>query len=83
MTHDHAGLMIIRAWVEPGSTEPLRARIRVSSDVSPGHERTLVLSRADDVVAAVQEWLAAISDAAPDPTEPTDQGGHAVTPRAG
>lgn len=54
---DHTGLMIIRAWVEKGSTEPLRAHVRLSTDVSVGYERTLTLSRADDVCATVRDWL--------------------------
>lgn len=57
MDSDRTGLLIIRAWIEPGSTEPLRAFIRVTTDVSEGVERTLTLSRADDVHAAVQDWL--------------------------
>jgi hypothetical protein len=55
---DPSGLLIIRAWIEEGSSEPLRAQIRVSTDVSAGFERTLTLARTEDVSTAVQEWLA-------------------------
>ncbi len=65
MPHDHrvvsagdkTGLLIIRTWIEQGSPEPLRAHIRVSTDVSAGFERTVTLLRAEDVCAAVQAWL--------------------------
>ncbi len=54
---DQTGLLIIRAWIEPGSSEPLRAHIRVSTDVSAGIERTVTLTRSADVCALVQVWL--------------------------
>ena len=60
MTGDRAGLMIIRAWVEHGSSEPLRVQIRRTTDVAAGLQRTVTLVRADAVAAAVQEWLAAM-----------------------
>ena len=61
MPSDRTGLMIIRAWTEPGSTEPLRAQLRLTTDVSAGIERTLILSQSEAVCAAVNEWLADIS----------------------
>jgi len=64
METDRTGLLIIRAWVEEGSSEPLRAEVRISTDVSAGFERTLNLARADAVCATVEEWLREIlSDA--------------------
>jgi hypothetical protein len=61
---DRTGLLIIRAWTEEGSSEPLRAQLRVSTDVSAGFERTLMLAQPEAVCATVQEWLADIlSDA--------------------
>ena len=64
---ERTGLLIIRAWVEDGSSEPLRAHIRVSSDVSAGFDRTLTLSRAEAVCATVREWLTEVVD---DPRPP-------------
>jgi len=55
---DHTGLLIIRAWTEPGSSAPLRAEVRLSTDISTGIERTVTLTRAEAVCATVQEWLA-------------------------
>ena len=57
MEIDRAALMTIRAWVEVGSSEPLRARIRLTNDVSVGFQRHLTLARPEDVCAAVQAWL--------------------------
>lgn len=66
MPRDRTGLLIIRAWVEQGSSEPLRAHVRLSTDVSTGIERTMTFARAEAVCATVQEWLADIeSDAEP------------------
>ena len=44
------------------STEPapLRAEIRLTTNVAAGFERTLTLARTEDVSAAVQEWIASI-----------------------
>ena len=50
-------LVIIRAWIEEGSSEPLRAEVRVCTDVATGVERTLTTARADEVCAVVREWL--------------------------
>jgi hypothetical protein len=57
---NRTGLFIIRAWIEEGSSEPLRAHVRLSTDISAGVERTLTLVRPEAVCATVQEWLADI-----------------------
>ena len=61
---DPTGLLIIRAWIEEGSSEPLRAQIRLTTDISTGIQNTLTLARAEEVCATVQEWLARISSVA-------------------
>jgi hypothetical protein len=48
---------MIRAWAEPDSTEPLRARIRMTGDISKGLERTLTLVEVAAVVELVEAWL--------------------------
>lgn len=64
MESDRTGLLIIRAWIEQGSSEPLRADVRIVTDVSAGVERTLTHSRPEAVCATVEEWLASLfSDA--------------------
>ncbi|MDQ1391103.1 MAG: hypothetical protein QOF30_80 [Acidimicrobiaceae bacterium] len=57
---DHNALLIVRAWVEPGSSEPLRAHVRLTTDVAAGIERTVTLCRPDDVCALVRDWLAEV-----------------------
>jgi hypothetical protein len=57
MTTTRTGLFIIRAWVEPGSSSPLRVQIRLSTDVSSGFERSVTIAQTDTVVEAVQAWL--------------------------
>lgn len=65
---DKAGLLIIRAWVEEGSFERLRAEVRSTTDVSAGIEGTLTFARTEEVGAAVQEWLAnVLGDSGPLP----------------
>lgn len=49
--------MIIRVWVEEGSAQPLRARIRLTDDVASGVERSMTLTRVNAVCRVVQEWL--------------------------
>ncbi len=57
---DPTALLVIRAWIESGASVPLRAEVRVSSDVSAGFERTHTFARAEAVCATVEEWLARI-----------------------
>jgi hypothetical protein len=51
------GLLIIRAYLETDSPVPLRAEIRLTSDVSAGIERTLILVDVDRVAEVVRRWL--------------------------
>jgi hypothetical protein len=60
---DSHGLLIMRAWVEPNSSEPIRVQIRLTSDISSGMQRTVNLARVDDVCAVVREWLATVLNA--------------------
>jgi hypothetical protein len=57
VTRTRTALLIIRAWVKPGSTSPLRAQIRLTTDGTHGFERSLTLTQAEKVVAAIQAWL--------------------------
>lgn len=57
MATDRTGLMIIRAWVEKGSSKPLRAQIRLTTNVGDGFERDLTLAEVADVSALVETWL--------------------------
>jgi len=57
VTKPRIGLFLIRAWVELGSSSPLRAEIRRTTDVSQGFERRLTVAEKEAVVAAVQAWI--------------------------
>jgi hypothetical protein len=57
MPNDRTGLLIIRAWVEPGSSAPLRAQLSTTSDVSAGIEHRSVHTEVTDVCTEVQTWL--------------------------
>ena len=57
MPASRTGLLIIRAWIEEGSSEPLRAHIRLTTDVSAGFEKSMTLSQVAEVCEAVETWL--------------------------
>ena len=57
MAETRTGLLIIRAWAEPGSSSPLRIQIRLTTDVSLGVERSETVTDADTVAEIVRAWL--------------------------
>jgi hypothetical protein len=57
MAPDISGLLVIRARLEVGSSAPLRAEVRWTTDVSRGIEETANLVDADSVAALVRTWL--------------------------
>lgn len=57
MARPPVGMLVVRAWVEPGSTAPLRATIRLTTDTSIGFTSELSLSDADAVTDVVRGWL--------------------------
>jgi hypothetical protein len=57
MVTRRTGLLIIRAWVEDGSTERLRAQIRVTDDLATGIHRSITLVQPDTVGELVDTWL--------------------------
>lgn len=62
MLHGRTGLLIIRAYLEAESSSPLRAEIRLTSDVSAGIERTVTLIDRERVAEVVRGWLDEIMD---------------------
>ena len=69
MPVSRTGLFIIRVWIEEGSSEPLRARIRLTTDVSSGFEDSMTLSQVHAVCEAVATWLGdMLSGSAPSST---------------
>jgi len=57
MFSSHTGLLVIRAWLEEGSEQPLRAHIRLTADVSRGFERGMTLAEVDAACQTVRAWL--------------------------
>ena len=57
MSSDRTGLLIIRAWIEEGSEEPLRASVRLTTDLAVGIERSVTLTDADATADMVRLWL--------------------------
>ena len=57
MSSPRTGLLIIRAWTEPASSSPLRARLRLTTDVSAGFEREMTLADVEGVCTSVEAWL--------------------------
>ena len=57
MALDHTGLLIIRAWVEQGSSKPLRAQIRLTTDVAAGLTSEITLVDVNAVSEEVEAWL--------------------------
>lgn len=70
MRRDHTGLLIIRAWIEEDSSQPLRAQLRRTTDVARGLGPPLNLTTDERVAEAVRAWLAAVrADGASLPAE--------------
>jgi len=57
MANFRAALMIIRAWVERGSSMPLRVTMRKTQDVSKGIEQTVTVATPEAGATAVKDWL--------------------------
>jgi hypothetical protein len=65
VTKTRTGLLIIRAWAEPGSSSPLRIQIRLSTDVSQGVEHSETITEADAAIEIVHDWLREMATTAP------------------
>jgi hypothetical protein len=71
MPRPPVGMLVVRAWVEAGSTEPLRATIRLTADTRLGFTRELSLSDASAVTEVVRQWLdEVLGQARPDKARP-------------
>jgi hypothetical protein len=77
MYSDRTALLIIRAWLEGESLDPLRARVRLTTDVSTGFEQELTLTDVKAVSSAVETWLKDVLASSRVPTEETPVPGEA------
>jgi hypothetical protein len=57
MSPYRSGLLIIRTWFERGSSKPLRAHIRSTTDVSNGFEQEVTSRDAASASEVVKTWL--------------------------
>jgi hypothetical protein len=57
MSTAHTGLLIIRARCEETSFQPLRAHIRLTTDISSGFETSMTLTQVAAVSKTVETWL--------------------------
>ena len=56
-------LMMIRAWVERGSSAPLRVTLRHTKDVANGIEQSVTFTTPEAGAAAVKIWLDEVVEA--------------------
>jgi hypothetical protein len=61
MCSQRVALMIIRAWTEDGSADPLRAEIRSTGDVLAGIQSASTVSLSEHVMEAVRVFLEDVS----------------------
>jgi hypothetical protein len=57
MPNNRTGLLIVRAWLEHGSSKPLRGHIRLTGDIVTGFEREVTLVEVAGICAEVETWL--------------------------
>jgi DNA replicative helicase MCM subunit Mcm2 (Cdc46/Mcm family) len=57
MTRGQVGLLVIRARAEEGSARPLRATIRLTSDLASGFTEEVNVSDVDAATDLVRRWL--------------------------
>ena len=84
MTNLRTALLTIRAWVERGSSAPLRATIRVSKDVSGGFDKTTTVTTPEAAAETVKDWLndVLVTDLVADGDDPASSGESAGAPLA-
>jgi hypothetical protein len=61
---ERTGVLVIRAWIESGGENALRARITSTLDVTEQDEVAIVASTPQAVMEAVAAWLCALLGAA-------------------
>ena len=59
-TRTPTGLLVIRAWREPGSAAPLRIEVRRSLDVNRGLNSAHRTTHPDEACTVVRHWLEAM-----------------------
>lgn len=57
MTPRPTGLIVLRVWIEEGSSEPLRVHVRQTHDLSRGFRSSRTLADVDEVMATIRAFL--------------------------
>jgi hypothetical protein len=56
------GLLVVRAWIEAGSSSPLRVNMRSTTEVSEGFQREANFADAAAAGVALRVWLEALEE---------------------
>jgi hypothetical protein len=51
------GVLVVRAWIEPGNGGGFRARITSTLDASSHEQTVTAVASADDAVRTIVDWL--------------------------
>ena len=63
---EKTGVLVIRAWIEPGVGEhALRARITRTLDVAEQEAAESAAASEEEILAVVQEWLSSFTGSPP------------------
>ena len=57
MSTPHSGILIIQARCEETSSQPLRAHLRLTTEISSGLEASMTLTQVAPVGTIVETWL--------------------------
>jgi hypothetical protein len=57
---ERTGVLVIRAWIESNGEQRLRARITRTDDLECSEQTRTVVATAEEITAAVTEWLDAL-----------------------
>ena len=65
-TTERSGVLVVRAWVEGGTPEGLRARITQSRDLTSGEQLVTTTAHVEEIIGTIRAWLDALLSDQPD-----------------
>jgi hypothetical protein len=63
---ERSGVLVVRAWVEGGTSSGLRARITQSRDLTSTEQIMTTTATVEEILATVRTWLDALLSDQPD-----------------
>jgi hypothetical protein len=63
---ERSGVLVVRAWVEGGTPEGLRARITQSRDLTSTEQLVTTTAHVDEILSTIRAWLDALLSDQPD-----------------